>query len=418
MVKALQSKKTWMTSNMSRAPNPPPVYVAVKWLNIGLKMLCCTIMHKPHVLQNCVTVHPTQVILPFSPTITPIVAYYNSFEFVITLKKQTILHVSGIAQYHNEVEICVRLREAGLRMAALVAFSVFLLLLRISVMGSQLPVFTKFDNPAAAAQTPIRQLTMHYLVALNSWLLLFPCDLCCDWTMSTVALVTSAFDVRNVATLTFYSVFCKLLWKSLWEYEVRSKTVLMSAALLAFPFLPASNLFFPVGFVVAERVLYTPSMGFCLLVSYGWSLLHNRIKFKSLSWCFILFVVFIFAAKTIRRNLDWQNEYTIFMAGLRVNQRNAKLYNNVGHSLESQGRYLEALKYFQDAIKVQPDDIGAYINVGRTYHHLHMYNEAEKAFLQKRALLLSLPLCSIHRFVVITDHRANLNRCPDLRAEN
>ncbi|GFT99637.1 protein O-mannosyl-transferase Tmtc3 [Nephila pilipes] len=68
------------------------------------------------------------------------------------------------------------------------------------------------------------------------------------------------------------------------------------------------------------------------------------------------------------------------MAGLRVNQRNAKLYNNVGHSLESQGRYLEALKYFQDAIRVQPDDIGAYINVGRTYHHLHMYEEAEKAF--------------------------------------
>ncbi|GFT48737.1 hypothetical protein NPIL_42041, partial [Nephila pilipes] len=29
---------------------------------------------------------------------------------------------------------------------------------------------------------------------------------------------------------------------------------------------------------------------------------------------------------------------------------------------------------------VQPDDIGAYINVGRTYHHLHMYEEAEKAF--------------------------------------
>ncbi|GBM91445.1 Transmembrane and TPR repeat-containing protein CG4050, partial [Araneus ventricosus] len=82
-----------------------------------------------------------------------------------------------------------------------------------------------------------------------------------------------------------------------------------------------------------------------------------------------------------------QNEYTIFMAGLRVNQRNAKLYNNVGHSLESQGRYLEALKYFQDAIRVQPDDIGAYINVGRTYHHLHMYEEAEKAFREAKDLL-------------------------------
>jgi hypothetical protein len=35
-----------------------------------------------------------------------------------------------------------------------------------------------------------------------------------------------------------------------------------SVLTLTLPFLPASNLLFPVGFVVAERVLYLPSMGF------------------------------------------------------------------------------------------------------------------------------------------------------------
>ena len=34
---------------------------------------------------------------------------------------------------------------------------------------------------------------------------------------------------------------------------------------MSLPFIPASNLFFPVGFVVAERVLYVLSMGFCIL---------------------------------------------------------------------------------------------------------------------------------------------------------
>jgi len=33
------------------------------------------------------------------------------------------------------------------------------------------------------------------------------------------------------------------------------------------PFLPASNLFVPVGFLVAERTLYLPSLGFCLLAA-------------------------------------------------------------------------------------------------------------------------------------------------------
>lgn len=38
---------------------------------------------------------------------------------------------------------------------------------------------------------------------------------------------------------------------------------------MVIPFLPASNLFFTVGFVVAERVLYIPSIGFCLLIVCG-----------------------------------------------------------------------------------------------------------------------------------------------------
>jgi len=47
----------------------------------------------------------------------------------------------------------------------------------------------------------------------------------------------------------------------------------MSLVLLVVPFLPASNLFFRVGFVVAERVLYLPSAGYCLLVALGVSVL-------------------------------------------------------------------------------------------------------------------------------------------------
>jgi len=46
--------------------------------------------------------------------------------------------------------------------------------------------------------------------------------------------------------------------------------------LTVLPFLPASNMFFPVGFVVAERVLYMPSMGYCMLVAYGLGLVVEK----------------------------------------------------------------------------------------------------------------------------------------------
>lgn len=46
-------------------------------------------------------------------------------------------------------------------------------------------------------------------------------------------------------------------------------SLLVALALLVLPFLPASNLLFYVGFVVAERILYLPSVGFCLCIGIG-----------------------------------------------------------------------------------------------------------------------------------------------------
>lgn len=70
-----------------------------------------------------------------------------------------------------------------------------------------------------------------------------------------------------------------------------------------------------------------------------------------------------------------------------MNRHNAKLYNNVGHALEADGRYSEALEFFNTAVGVQPDDVGAHINVGRTYNHLGRYQEAEDAYVKAKSLL-------------------------------
>ena len=63
-----------------------------------------------------------------------------------------------------------------------------------------------FDNPASYSSTPTRQLTYNYLLAINSWLLLSPYDLLCDWTMGVVPLVTGFADYRNVFTFAFWLV--------------------------------------------------------------------------------------------------------------------------------------------------------------------------------------------------------------------
>ncbi|KAL1506759.1 hypothetical protein ABEB36_006062 [Hypothenemus hampei] len=273
------------------------------------------------------------------------------------------------------------------RLVVLFLTTILLLLGRLQIMGSQLPVFTRFDNPASVALSPSRQLTYHYLISVNLWLLLFPCNLCCDWTMGTIPLIESFLDTRNLYTIATYVFFLSMVATALLtENRHQSVVLIMSISLLVLPFIPASNLFFPVGFVVAERVLYMPSMGFCMFIGYGWQILHGKLG-KKLTWTFVCLLIISHGAKTYSRNWDWENEYTIFMSGLRVNQKNAKLFNNVGHALESQGKFEEALEFFKTAVCVQHDDVGAYINVGRTYNHLKMYKDAEEAYLKAKSLL-------------------------------
>ena len=124
-------------------------------------------------------------------------------------------------------------------------------------------------NPPVALDTPYRQLSWLYLTFINSWLLLNPWNLNVDWRFGGVPIINSLIDPLNLLTLlTLVSLAVLGVWSVCGSGE-RHRTVVLALSLLVLPYLPASNLFFPVGFVVAERILYLPSMGFCMLVGYG-----------------------------------------------------------------------------------------------------------------------------------------------------
>ncbi len=135
-------------------------------------------------------------------------------------------------------------------------------------------------------------------------------------------------------------------------YSTRCKplhVLTISLALLVFPFLPATNMFFYVGFVVAERVLYMPSMGFCLLVAEGAHLMWSRycrlstggLKGKSAAgrhmrgsageskkkiWLTAGFVLLVtaYSIRTVIRNQDWLTEENLYKAGISVNPAKGK----------------------------------------------------------------------------------------------
>ncbi|RWS05433.1 transmembrane and TPR repeat-containing protein CG4050-like protein [Dinothrombium tinctorium] len=261
--------------------------------------------------------------------------------------------------------------------------------LRVWIMGgiNKLPVFTKYDNPASFARFPIRHLTFNYLLYKNINLLLYPYPLCCDWTMKSIPLIESIYDSRNICTFGFYLLAFFLIRKIFFlfrEADVsQASTLTVILSMIVLPFLPASNLFIPVGFVIAERILYLPSAGFCLLLAYGYQNLSKRsIRLHKLLNILFTLTVLFFTLKVIHRNTEWTDELKLFSSGIKINPMNAKLYNNIGHFYEKRKDWKKAIEYFAKAKSIQPDDLGASINIARTLINMGEASKAEQIMWQ------------------------------------
>ena len=124
----------------------------------------------------------------------------------------------------------------------------------------------------------------------------------------------------------------------------------MGLTMLIIPFLPASNIFFNVGFVLAERTLYIPSAGYCLLLVVGLQKLCNRIPVQYMLFSYVALVSLFFMRSWIRSD-EWRSETTLFRSALHVCPLNAKVHYNIaknaadaGNSTLAQCEYEEALR--------------------------------------------------------------------------
>jgi len=94
------------------------------------------------------------------------------------------------------------------------------------------------------------------------WKLLFPAHLCFDYGYKCVRDVERIADPMNLLPLTLYISLFYNVWRSISRIRVAQ---LMSLAMMVIPIMPALNIILPVGTLLAERLLFIPSMGFCML---------------------------------------------------------------------------------------------------------------------------------------------------------
>ncbi|XP_038225587.1 protein O-mannosyl-transferase TMTC1 isoform X4 [Dermochelys coriacea] len=272
------------------------------------------------------------------------------------------------------------------RAALVISYVILVLYFRFWIMGGSMPMFSEQDNPASFSPYLLtRFLTYSYLLAFNSWLLLAPITLCYDWQVGSIPLIESIWDVRNLATVLLVVVMILLSLHCITAFKkLEHREVLVGLLFLVFPFIPASNLFFRVGFVVAERVLYMPSMGYCILLVHGLKKLCawlNRWGTTALTLSALLLLL-LFSWKTVKQNEIWLSRESLFRSGVQTLPHNAKVHYNYANFLKDQDRNSEAIYHYKTALKLYPRHASALNNLGTLTKDLMEAKEYYRRALQ------------------------------------
>uniref|UniRef100_A0A665VFN4 dolichyl-phosphate-mannose--protein mannosyltransferase n=1 Tax=Echeneis naucrates TaxID=173247 RepID=A0A665VFN4_ECHNA len=248
---------------------------------------------------------------------------------------------------------------------------------RWRIMGTGPPAFTEVDNPASFAENIVNY---NYYYSLNAWLLLCPWWLCFDWSMGCVPLIKSATDWRMVWLLLLWCILIGLISQALSSTAISHLlTLTLALVLLVVPFLPACNIFFRVGFVIAERVLYLSSAGYCLLLAYSLGhCCYRWTKYRKLLCVSVLLLLCVYVARCALRSYQWRSEQSLFTSALPVCPLNAKVHYNVGKNLADRGNTTAAIKYYREAVRLHPTYVHAMNNLGNILKERNELIEAEQ----------------------------------------
>ncbi|XP_022098339.1 transmembrane and TPR repeat-containing protein 2-like isoform X2 [Acanthaster planci] len=152
--------------------------------------------------------------------------------------------------------------------------------------------------------------------------------------------------------------------------------VIVSMVFMILPFVPATNLFFYVGFVLAERILYIPSMGFCFLAAEAVHQLWARRprSQKTVVIAITTSLLLLFSVRTWMRNFDWQSEEALYRSGIDVNP--PKAWGNLANILKSQGKIGEAEEAYKNALSYRGNMADVHYNLGILLQESKRYEEA------------------------------------------
>jgi tetratricopeptide (TPR) repeat protein len=167
-----------------------------------------------------------------------------------------------------------------------------------------------------------------------------------------------------------------------------------------------SNIFTMIGTSFAERLLYMPSVGFCLLAGIALVKFVGKndpdqqtagikeilVKHPVL-WLVTGAILILFTMKTLARNTEWKDEWSLMSADVKRSPNSAHMRYYFGIALrdkakepENKDRYNElmqlAIVEFQECVHIIPTYTEGYEQLGLAYYRMKNPEEAIKNYDQ------------------------------------
>lgn len=216
--------------------------------------------------------------------------------------------------------------------------------------------------------------TIMYTMGIYIKLLFFPHPLTYDYYPYHIPITEwSNWHAWGALLLILFLAWIAL--KNFMKKSLISFSILFYAISLA----PVSNFLFPVGVFMNERFVFVASIGFCLMVAYFFvKVLPNKIKTDQIRMALFVILMLAYAGKTIARNSDWKNDFTLFTTDVKVSVNGAKSNCSAGGKLieeaikpeneAKRNEYLKlAIKYLTHSLAIYPNYGDALLLLGNAY---------------------------------------------------
>jgi Flp pilus assembly protein TadD len=259
-----------------------------------------------------------------------------------------------------------------------------LLVLRWAVLGASGIVGTPqfVDNPLAGAPFVEGRLTALGIIARYALLLVAPIRMSVDYSYNAIPIARGLPDPWAILGGVVVLAWAAAIWRT----RKRSPGTAFSMAWIGLALLPTANLLFLVGTIMAERLLYLPSVGFCLVAAGAIHRLRDRLVAGSPTWARVVaarimipVIILALGGRTEARLLDWRDDYTIFRSALAVSPDSFKVQFSYGVEAAERGDLEEARKAQQRSIEIWPGYDKSHWNLGYVLLRLERDEEARDA---------------------------------------